>query len=1167
MGEKPNEVFLLYNERESVDIVAKTLLARGIPIYFYRRDVPLGANIAEIEDDQFARAPVILILLGEQGWGPTQMRYAERARAMARPILLALIGSPSAEALTEVSGLFTTYRWIDLRAGAPAYDELVTAIRQHIDNQMRASNFSWRTDALMKTIVDGSDADRAALLERVQRGSIANPEILARRLQTALAEDFSPGRQLEDVAPRVAESLPSIRSWMMSILLALNPEDTVTASLARKHVNERDEPNATVRFWVLAGVWQYATSYHEQLFRQALKDPAADVSGLAAIASDPDSEATLAGFRMSLESMSFDRAWSVLRIMRIYPIPSLAEQVVSLLTSPSADPRLGYDALFALANPEMAQAASPILLERIGLEGLARLILSVGRDVTAIAQRAFARLLLVFDPALVRTTLEQIAADPEQRSAARTLLGEIENFRQEVDEGDPPAPGHANDEIDVRRDSIGIERDVRTLAAVMLARDVKPPLAIGLFGEWGAGKSFYIKSIEAAIKRIIGSGQAGPSGHYCGSVAQIHFNAWHYVDSNLWASLVSHLLDRLSAELRPSETPAEQRAKLSSELVSTQKEIASARREQELATALLESSAKELEKKIAERERRELTLRDFQIGDLADLLAKDPDLKKTVDTALTAVGAPVAIESIDELNGAIEASRTVTGRAAAFVQGILRAPNIAIIIGGIAALIVLPPLIGAGIEKFVSVKFATLTAVATQITIIGASIAGVLGAAVKYANAGLNKLAAAKRDIDKKLAEKREMKSAEEEALQLEVGAARASEKAAIEKVAAATIRAQALETRFAALVDSQSLGYFVTERTRSEDYRRHLGLISTIRKDFDALIGRIGKPKDGERGIERIILYIDDVDRCPPEMVVDILQAVHLLLAYNLFVVVVSVDPRWLLRSLGSKMPQLDGAGSAEDGLSATPRDYLEKIFQIPFTVRPMGARGFARLMDDLLGTASTQGDAAELPAAAVPSLRATAPVDETPSLADVTAADSWEGDEVAIAAPKANDNRTQDDIPAIILAISEVELAFSKQLHELLGTPRAAKRFANIYRILKASVPREAVATFEGTPAVPGDFQLPMLLLAILVGRSATAEALFPRFIEAATSGRTDWWRHGWEGVASPKEVKLARALEDIVGAAYFVSDAKLLVEWLPRVSRFSFGTARLFLEAGGT
>ena len=49
------------------------------------------------------------------------------------------------------------------------------------------------------------------------------------------------------------------------------------------------------------------------------------------------------------------------------------------------------------------------------------------------------------------------------------------------------------------------------------------------------------------------------------------------------------------------------------------------------------------------------------------------------------------------------------------------------------------------------------------------------------------------------------------------------------------------------------------------------------------------------EKPLERIILYIDDLDRCPEERVVEVLEAVNLLMAFPLFIVIVGVDPRWV--------------------------------------------------------------------------------------------------------------------------------------------------------------------------------------------------------------------------------------------------------------------------------
>ena len=63
---------------------------------------------------------------------------------------------------------------------------------------------------------------------------------------------------------------------------------------------------------------------------------------------------------------------------------------------------------------------------------------------------------------------------------------------------------------------------------------------------------------------------------------------------------------------------------------------------------------------------------------------------------------------------------------------------------------------------------------------------------------------------------------------------------------------------------------------------------------------------EDKDVRINRIVLYIDDLDRCPPNKVVDVLQAVHLLLAFPLFVVVVGVDARWITRSLETRYREL---------------------------------------------------------------------------------------------------------------------------------------------------------------------------------------------------------------------------------------------------------------------
>lgn len=152
-------------------------------------------------------------------------------------------------------------------------------------------------------------------------------------------------------------------------------------------------------------------------------------------------------------------------------------------------------------------------------------------------------------------------------------------------------------------------------------------------------------------------------------------------------------------------------------------------------------------------------------------------------------------------------------------------------------------------------------------------------------------------------------------------------------------------------MLNERQMELAASATSTSDDYRRHLGLVSTARRDFEALTERLAdpSPKTGPQ-VERIILYIDDLDRCAEGRVKDVLEAVHLLLAFKLFVVVVGVDSRWLTHSLDKVYGAFDEEGGADERRS-TPQDYLEKIFQIIVNLRPMTPLGFGQLMSRLMG------------------------------------------------------------------------------------------------------------------------------------------------------------------------------------------------------------------------
>jgi hypothetical protein len=145
--------------------------------------------------------------------------------------------------------------------------------------------------------------------------------------------------------------------------------------------------------------------------------------------------------------------------------------------------------------------------------------------------------------------------------------------------------------------------------------------------------------------------------------------------------------------------------------------------------------------------------------------------------------------------------------------------------------------------------------------------------------------------------------------------------------------------------------------------------------------------------------------------------------------------------------------------------------------------------------------------------------------------------------------------------LTIQEWEGAFAQKLFDVIATPRAAKRFSNIYRILKAPIRPQQLGQFEGNAEAFGQFQLPMLLLAFLIAQPAEAAIVYPTLYQYARKGKNfrDSMSLLKSEMGSPSLTPVLERLDPIISSNGFPSDASLLVEWIPRVSRFSFEVGR--------
>jgi len=307
-----------------------------------------------------------------------------------------------------------------------------------------------------------------------------------------------------------------------------------------------------------------------------------------------------------------------------------------------------------------------------------------------------------------------------------------------------------------------------------------------------------------------------------------------------------------------------------------------------------------------------------------------------------------------------------------------------------------------------------------------------------------------------------------------------------------------ALQREVQELTPGKILAEFLDQRATSLDYQKHLGLTALIRRDFEkltTLVAEADAEPDGDQpssssvaDFSRVILFVDDLDRCPPGRVVEVLQAVHLLLSFPVFAVVVAVDPRWLSRSLQKQYQGLiEGRGSDAD--TSTAQDYLEKIFQIPYRVAPLDPRSRALFMSGLVSRLVTEptangpvtpADIGQVPQAtpplSVPSEdeKPTPGPDDTVKSTDSEPA-SQNTDDTHRELEKDNGTSEVDLNPAS-LQLDDDEVGFLGKLLPILdSSPRGLKRYINIYRLIKTVVGKPS-------PARTGEAQRLMFLLTVL-------------------------------------------------------------------------------------
>jgi hypothetical protein len=629
-------------------------------------------------------------------------------------------------------------------------------------------------------------------------------------------------------------------------------------------------------------------------------------------------------------------------------------------------------------------------------------------------------------------------------------------------------------------DVLGVAADARALARLMCLEGAAP-LAIAVLGGWGSGKSTFMERLDREVRKTVRATvrkiekvENPLEARIVERVVQIRFNAWQFVDANLWASLTAEFF----AQLRAGGWEGQTDASYAGLVERVTRHVHNLNADLEVKRKFASDSAlKAAEARMsldqAKTEAREAGQRVLEQSALDELRAFYDSQRSNLSALGLAVAGDDTTESVDAIIAALNATRSITGQIKLILSMLLKDQRrlwttLAIACG----------LIVAGLLIFRFGRFSQMVAVLSWIGAVGALSTGV-APALRFVTSVTKRGAEIARRVEeadrrataKLLGSEIKLKDAEKQSRRLEADADDASK-------------------RLALYVDPLSptnpprlLRYVMEDDPDIRELESQLGLIGRTRRLFQAVDAIAQKernkaPSERDKAVpDRVILYIDDLDRCSEEQVYNVLQAIHLLLAFELFVVVVGVDITRVQAALAKAAAGLNP--TAEPGnLTA---QYLDKIFQVAFWLSPLttdrDGGSYARYVRSLATPpAATQAS----PQASSGSLGAPEPAPRSGSETAPSTEARGDGDDPAV-------DTSDRGLVTIALEPEEINFLASDAIGGLAAsTPRRVKRLINSYRLVRTRL-GETGESVKGAKGEPPLYPLIALMVALETGQSS--------------------------------------------------------------------------------
>jgi hypothetical protein len=216
-------------------------------------------------------------------------------------------------------------------------------------------------------------------------------------------------------------------------------------------------------------------------------------------------------------------------------------------------------------------------------------------------------------------------------------------------------------------------------------------------------------------------------------------------------------------------------------------------------------------------------------------------------------------------------------------------------------------------------------------------------------------------------------------------------------------------------------------EDTGEEPVPSTARLARDFHEDFAAVVAGVDEP---------VVVLVDDLDRCLPEKVLDVLQAIRLFLSVEGTAFVLATDERVVRDAVRLRYPQ--AAAASETDL---PQEYLEKIVQVPLRIPPLGPAEVETYLNLLIAEKHLGLDDIELVRTRAASLRSE-----------------------QVATVCMNVGIARSCLPSGVPEAAERDFELLSRVARLVasglkGNPRQAKRFLNAFELRRGVVRRRGL------------------------------------------------------------------------------------------------------------